>query len=84
MSTLPSAMTQCVLVCIHYLVLRRNLVKKSFVGWRDLPQKMKREEEKQKRKLELRKRVAELIPDFKPTEQITSSVSSVVESEDIS
>ncbi|KAK3703294.1 hypothetical protein RRG08_017338 [Elysia crispata] len=62
----------------------RNLVKKSFVGWRDLPQKMKREEEKQKRKLELRKRVAELIPDFKPTEQITPSVSSVVESEDIS
>ncbi|GFN99342.1 coiled-coil domain-containing 191 [Plakobranchus ocellatus] len=57
----------------------RNLIKKCFVGWRDLPAKLKREEEKQKRKSNLRKRVAELIPDFSPAEQ-TSAL--LTESED--
>ncbi|GFR83582.1 coiled-coil domain-containing 191 [Elysia marginata] len=62
-----------------------NLVKKCFVGWRDLPEKLKREEEKQKRKSDLRKRVAELIPDFKPVEPTTTTAaSSVAESEDLS
>ena len=59
-------------------------MKKCFVGWRDLPVKLKREEEKQKRKSELRKRVAELIPDFSPSEHAAMTASGMVQSEDLS
>ncbi|XP_035824833.1 coiled-coil domain-containing protein 191 isoform X1 [Aplysia californica] len=60
----------------HYL---RYSLRKAFRGWRYLPEQMKREEERQKRKLELRMKVAELIPDFAPSQSVK-----VEKSEDLS
>ncbi|CAG5127284.1 unnamed protein product, partial [Candidula unifasciata] len=47
----------------HFL---KTLTRKTFLSWRDLPEKLRREQEREKRRMELRQKVAELIPDFSP------------------
>ncbi|KAK6963713.1 coiled-coil domain-containing protein [Biomphalaria glabrata] len=59
----------------HYV---SNLTRRTFNDWRYLKERQKREEERQARKLELRKKVASLIPDYAPP--VSDSVHS---SEDI-
>ncbi|XP_059161271.1 coiled-coil domain-containing protein 191-like [Physella acuta] len=63
-----NSLNQMELAHEHYL---QYLVKKSFNGWRYLKERQKKEEERKKRKLELRKKVAELIPDYTPDKSVS-------------
>ncbi|CAL1531984.1 unnamed protein product [Lymnaea stagnalis] len=58
----------------------RSLIKKTFLGWRYLKERQKKEEERHKRKVELRKKVSEIIPDFAPKEDVSFKQSEDLES----
>ena len=58
------------LICVFF---HRLLMKRHFNAWRRLPDEIIREKEKEKRREELRQKVAALLPDFEVSKSVQQS-----------